>query len=414
MEFGEKNFTIGSAVTLSDIVHKLEDHSKALSPQLVNLLFFPIISLFPLVSLWQQKHRNRVIQALLDQLHWFAGTQIRNVASLGGNIVNASPISDLNPVWMATNATFTLASTKGTRRVSASDFFLGYKKVDLKEDEIVVSVQVPWNEKNEYVEAYKQSRRREDDIAIVTACFSVRLNSKNKVEEARYSLRGMAPKTVRCPKTETFFKGKAWTEENVQAAMHVLKTEHGLKGNPPGGMAEYRTALSLSFLFKFYVSVAKELNPSSVAPEVASATTKLYPVNKKRGKSSFLISDYFLFLQPTMSSGKQSYDIPKRGISVGDSEVHMSAVRQTTGEALYTDDYVPMPNEVHGALVTSEKAHAKILKVDASKALKVDGVLAFYSHKDVPGSNLWGDIVADEEIFVSEIAVHYGLHSLLR
>jgi hypothetical protein len=243
---------------------------------------------------------------VLDQLHWFAGTQIRNVASLGGNIVNASPISDLNPVWMATNATFTLASTKGTRQVPAANFFLGYKKVDIKDDEVVVSIQVPWNEKNEFIEAYKQSKRREDDIAIVTACFSVRLNAKNEVEEARYALGGMAPKTVRCPKTEAFIKGKPWTEESIQAAMQVLNAEHGLKGDPPGGMAEFRTTLSLSFLYKFYLAVAKELNPSSVPPELASATTKLYPVihnsNKKETRNLFLfffsisISSFFSFL----------------------------------------------------------------------------------------------------------------------
>jgi xanthine dehydrogenase/oxidase len=59
--------------------------------------------------------------------------------------------------------------------------------------------------------------------------------------------------------------------------------------------------------------------------------------------------------------------------------------------------------------VTSERAHAKILNVDASKALKVDGVIAFYWHKDVPGSNMWGEIVYDEEIFASKEVVHYGL-----
>lgn len=47
------------------------------------------------------------MQAVVGQLRWFAGTQIRNVSSIGGNICTGSPISDLNPIWMAAGATFT-------------------------------------------------------------------------------------------------------------------------------------------------------------------------------------------------------------------------------------------------------------------------------------------------------------------
>jgi xanthine dehydrogenase/oxidase len=66
--------------------------------------------------------------AIVHQLKYFAGVQIRNVATLAGNIVTGSPISDLNPVWVATGATFTLQSKKGgSREVPADRFFLGYR-----------------------------------------------------------------------------------------------------------------------------------------------------------------------------------------------------------------------------------------------------------------------------------------------
>lgn len=66
-----------------------------------------------------------------DAAHrWFAGNQIRNVSAIGGNIVTGSPISDLNPIWMATNTTFTaLGQASGQRVVKASEFFLGYRWV---------------------------------------------------------------------------------------------------------------------------------------------------------------------------------------------------------------------------------------------------------------------------------------------
>lgn len=59
---------------------------------------------------------------------WFAGNQIRNVSAVGGNIVTGSPISDLNPLWMASGTLFVAAGKDtGERSVKASEFFLGYR-----------------------------------------------------------------------------------------------------------------------------------------------------------------------------------------------------------------------------------------------------------------------------------------------
>lgn len=99
--------------------------------------------------------------------------------------------------------------------------------------------------------------------------------------------------------------------------------------------------------------------------------------------------------------------MPKTG-SVGESEPHISGKKQTTGEALYVDDIPRRQDELIGFLVTSKVARAKIKNIDASEALRVEGVKAFYTHKDVPGTNIWGDIVQDEEIFASEEITHYG------
>jgi xanthine dehydrogenase/oxidase len=76
----------------------------------------------------QPPHKTRGFAAAAEQLRWFAGRQIRNVGTLGGNIATASPISDLNPLWMAFGAVFRLASQgRRVREVHASKFFLGYR-----------------------------------------------------------------------------------------------------------------------------------------------------------------------------------------------------------------------------------------------------------------------------------------------
>ena len=92
------------------------------------------VTLTALMNLFQQqvatqpRHKTRGFAAAAEQLRWFAGRQIRNVGTLGGNIATASPISDLNPLWMAFGAVFTVVGEgTGQRQVKASDFFLGYR-----------------------------------------------------------------------------------------------------------------------------------------------------------------------------------------------------------------------------------------------------------------------------------------------
>ena len=124
--------------------------------------------------------KSKVFSAMQNMLHWFAGNQIRNVASLVGNIVTASPISDLNPILMACHALLNVYSlSKGHRKVFIDEnFFIGYRNTSIENDEVVVSVEIPFTEKMQFIKAYKQARRREDDISIVTACFNIKFRGK--------------------------------------------------------------------------------------------------------------------------------------------------------------------------------------------------------------------------------------------
>lgn len=75
-------------------------------------------------------YQTSACRAIAEQLRWFAGPQIRNAASIGGNVCTASPISDLNPLWVAGGAMFVVQSlANGVRTVAARDFFLGYRYV---------------------------------------------------------------------------------------------------------------------------------------------------------------------------------------------------------------------------------------------------------------------------------------------
>ncbi len=101
----EEGLHIGAGVTLTQLMELLRVQAAA-----------------------QPAHRTSALKALAEQLRWFAGLQIRNVATLGGNIITASPISDLNPLWIAANATFVVVAKGGAERcISASEFFVGYR-----------------------------------------------------------------------------------------------------------------------------------------------------------------------------------------------------------------------------------------------------------------------------------------------
>ena len=84
--------------------------------------------------------------------------------------------TDLNPLWMAAGATFTVAGAgTGQRTVPADEFFVGYRRVDLAPHELLLSVSLPFTARHEYVKEFKQAHRRDDDIAIVNAGMRFRM-----------------------------------------------------------------------------------------------------------------------------------------------------------------------------------------------------------------------------------------------
>ncbi|KAM1872932.1 hypothetical protein ACFX13_006831 [Malus domestica] len=293
-------------------------------------------------------HETSACKAFVEQLKWFAGVQIRNVASVGGNICTASPISDLNPLWMASRAKFQIIDCKGNIRTTlAENFFLGYRKVDLTSGEILLSVFLPWTRPFEYVKEYKQAHRRDDDIAIVNAGIRVHLEDRGGwvVSDASIAYGGVAPLPLSAMRTKIFLIGKSWNQEVLQGALKVLQEDVLLKDDAPGGMVEFRA---------------------------------------------------------------QDYEVIKRGTAVGSPEVHLSARLQVTGEAEYADDTPLPPNGLHAALILSRKPHARILSIDDSGAKLSPGFAGIYLAKDVPADNNIGPVVEDEELFASEFVTCVG------
>ncbi|RKP08720.1 molybdopterin binding aldehyde oxidase/xanthine dehydrogenase [Thamnocephalis sphaerospora] len=341
--------------------------------------------------LTQDHERTEALRAMLSNLKWFAGRQIRSVGTLAGNIATASPISDLNPVLIAAGAVLGVASaSKGSRDIPMSKFFLGYRKTALGPDEVIVSVRLPFTKPGEYVRAYKQARRKDDDIAIVNAAMRVRIErtaEAHRIVESTIAYGGMGPTTVIARDTGASLLG---IQLGDQAAFDrttdvLLQKELPLQASTPGGMPEYRMSLAASFLFRFWCDICFH---HGVCPaEDVSCVEEI-----TRG----------------LSRGVQDYSNDSDNKYVGQPMAHMSALKQVTGEAVYTDDIPPVQGELYVSFVASTKAHARILSVDASAATNVAGVVAYFSAADIPGTNRWGPVIHDELIFAEDEVVYVG------
>ncbi|XP_050220643.1 xanthine dehydrogenase 1-like isoform X2 [Mercurialis annua] len=341
-------------------------------------------------------HETSSYKAIVEQLKWFAGNQIKNVASVGGNICTASPISDLNPLWMAARAKFQIIGSRGNiRTTSAENFFLGYRKVDLASDEILLSVFLPWTRQFEYVKEFKQAHRREDDIAIVNAGMRVFLEQKGEqwvVSDASVVYGGVAPLTLSAVKAKTFMIEKNWNQDLLESILKILETDILLKEDAPGGMVEFRKSLVLSFFFKFFLWVSYQMEGENLI---------------KSSIPSSHLSAVEPFHRPSVV-GIQDFEIMKHGTSVGSPEVHMSSRLQVTGEAEYADDTAIPSNGLHAALVLSKRPHARILSINDSEAKSSPGFAGIFFAKDVPGDNHIGAIIDDEEVFASEFVTCVG------
>jgi len=153
----------------------------------------------------------------------FASPQIKNVATLAGNIINASPISDSIPFLKVANCKLELTSTDGVRLININDFYLGYKKLDLKANEIVSSIHLPKVTKNQKFKLYKVSKRKDLDISIFTGAFFLDFKNEKTLEldDIRIAYGGVGPVVIRLQRTENFLRGKKLSLNNVSEAKKI-------------------------------------------------------------------------------------------------------------------------------------------------------------------------------------------------
>ena len=297
----------------------------------------------------------------------FGSRQIRNRATIGGNLVTASPIGDSAPVLLALDAEVVLASPRGKRTVPMADFFVDYRKTAMKADEILREVVVDAGKAAKGIarqrEWFKVSKRREMDISTVSAAFDVETEKSNIVTKVRLAFGGVAATPARALKTEKFLLGKVWNEESLQGACTVLSKEFKPISDARGS-ADYRAGLITSLLEKFYHEPAWSEDAAPL-PEAVIAADRPLP--------------------------------------------HESGHKHVNGEALYADDLALRAKQALEVWpVHSPHAHAKILRRDASEARRMPGIHAVLMAEDVPGLNDVGAVRKDEELLADKVTQFHG------
>ena len=155
-----------------------------------------------------------------------ACTEIRNRATVGGNLCTAAPSADMPPSLLVLGARAVIASENKERVIPLEDFFLGPKKTVLDTNELLVRLEMPPIRPNSAGEYIKLGRRNAMEIAMIGVAALITLRpGDNTCEEARLALATAAPTPIRCKEAEQALTGKKLDKETIESAAETASRE---------------------------------------------------------------------------------------------------------------------------------------------------------------------------------------------
>jgi xanthine dehydrogenase small subunit len=184
-----------------------------------------------------------------EMIRRYGSTQVRNAATIGGNIANGSPIGDGPPALIALGATLHLRRGDVRREILVQDFFVAYGKQDRQPGEFVEAVSIP--RQNDRLKCYKLTKRFDQDISAVCGCFNISVVD-GKVSDARIAFGGMAATPKRATAVENALLGRDWNRETIDAAL----PEFDLDFTPLSDMrasAEYRAKAAKNMALRYFL-----------------------------------------------------------------------------------------------------------------------------------------------------------------
>ncbi|GLQ55675.1 xanthine dehydrogenase small subunit [Devosia nitrariae] len=194
---------------------------------------------------------------MAELMNRFAGEQVRNMGTIGGNIANGSPIGDTPPPFIALGARLMLRKGEHRREIKLEDYFLAYGKQDRQPGEFVESVTIPDLPAGERFAVYKLTKRRDEDISALCGAFRVFINDAGQVGMARIAFGGMAVIPKRARAVEAALVGQPWTTETIDAAAAAF-AEDFTPITDMRASAQYRLLAAQNLLRRFYLETQGE------------------------------------------------------------------------------------------------------------------------------------------------------------
>jgi carbon-monoxide dehydrogenase medium subunit len=192
-------------------------------------------------TLEQTEVVNTSFAALAEGASVVGSFQIRNLATLGGNLANAAPSADMAPPLLALDAELLIAGPRGQRRVPVADFFLGVRRTQLAPDEVLVEIVIPAPPASSGSTYVRHTPRRELDIAVVGVASSLTIAS-GRCSTARIALGAVAPVPLRAREAEARLEGEAVTPALIEEAAD-LAVSAASPISDQRGSAEFRRHL---------------------------------------------------------------------------------------------------------------------------------------------------------------------------
>ncbi|XP_059045049.1 xanthine dehydrogenase/oxidase-like [Achroia grisella] len=363
----DQNLVVGAGTTLTDLM----DIFKTVSHQQVEFAY---------------------LQKLYEHLDLVAHIPVRNIGTIAGNLMIKNRLltfsSDIFLLLETIGAILTIVEKTTVHNVTLEDFTL----IDMT-GKVITSISIPPLSGNYEFVSFKIMPRSQNAHASVNAGFLYKFDPHDKetILSASIVIGGLSAHFVHARATETFLiMKKIFNNSILQQALHVLNDELIVDEIAGELSPEYRRKTALGLFYKGLLNLIPE--------------KKLKPWYRSGARD-------FRKTRP-LSKGTTVFDTNPIIWPITEPMPKLDALVQTSGEAKYVNDIPKDPREIFCAFVTSDICTGEIESIDPTPALKLPGVLAFFSAKDITGNNnfvsqrVLGQM-APEEIFAEKEVKYY-------
>ncbi|KAL7291951.1 hypothetical protein TKK_0014241 [Trichogramma kaykai] len=330
------------------------------------------------------------LKQMAEHIDLVASIPIRNIGTIGGNLMmknhhNEFP-SDIFLIFETAGAKIHILDSPSLKNIITFVEFLKLK-MHMK---LMYSIELPALDEQYHYKSYKTMPRAQNAHAIINAGFLFKLDHNGQVlEKPNILFGGIKPEFLHASETEQFFIGKhLFNNNDLSNGLKLLYSELEPDYVLPDYKANFRKLLATCLFYKFVLSI----NSNAINSKLKSGGT---------------------LLQRGLSSGKQDFDTDRNIWPVNQPIPKIESLYQTSGEAEYVNDIPIKNNEVFCALTLAE-APGILERIHYQEALDINGVIAFYCAKDVPGKNAYINSVnqyfflEEDELLFAENEVSYA------